>query len=132
MRRVLGCLLLAVVAATTVWLAIAQRGPHTEVAIGGSAQYTVRIVVSASRIDPWTLEVADRAGRPAEVDQVTVEPVMPGMGHAAAAVVATPEAPGRYRAEGIRLPMSGQWEITVRLRRGAAQEEILIPLTVAR
>ncbi|RZQ64473.1 hypothetical protein EWH70_10495 [Amycolatopsis suaedae] len=59
------------------------------------------------------IELTDPQGRPADARTVTVEPAMPRMGHALEPVPATAEAPGRYRATGTTLPMSGQWEITV-------------------
>ncbi|MGC4943105.1 FixH family protein [Kribbella sp. DT2] len=129
-RRTLTGAVIAVVAGSAIFLV--TRGPDQEVSTGGSEDYSVRIVRDGPSADPWTVEVADRAGKPVTVDQVTLDPSMPQMGHATEPVTATLEEPGRYRAEGVQLPMPGQWEITVRLRRGATHEEIVVPVQVTK
>jgi nitrogen fixation protein FixH len=76
------------------------------------------------------VEVTDAAGKPASLDAVTVEPVMPQMGHAFAPVTAVADGPGRYRAAETSLPMSGQWEIAVTLRGPGGTSQAVFPLLV--
>lgn len=63
-------------------------------------------------------------------DVVSVEPVMPQMGHALAPSPAIAEAPGRYRTGDVLLPMAGQWEITVSLRGPSGATQHVFPLLV--
>ncbi len=63
-------------------------------------------------------------------DVVTLEPVMPRMGHALAPSPAIAEGPGRFRTGDVLLPMSGQWEITVSLRGPSGATQHVFPLLV--
>ncbi|MEU3768900.1 hypothetical protein AB0E55_27920 [Amycolatopsis keratiniphila] len=63
-------------------------------------------------------------------DVVTLEPVMPQMGHALAPSPAIAEGPGRFRTGDVLLPMSGQWEITVSLRGPSGATQHVFPLLV--
>lgn len=65
-----------------------------------TATYTVRLSTDGTRGGAGTfdLEIENRDGTPSEVGEVTLEPVMPQMGHAYPPVTATPLAPGRYRS----------------------------------
>ncbi len=63
-------------------------------------------------------------------DVVTVEPVMPQMGHALAQAPAIADRPGRYRTGDVLLPMPGQWEITVSLRGPSGAAQHVFPLLV--
>ncbi len=63
-------------------------------------------------------------------DVVTVEPVMPQMGHALAPSPAIAQAPGLFRTGDVLLPMSGQWEITVSLRGPSGTTQHVFPLLV--
>ncbi|AXB45764.1 FixH family protein [Amycolatopsis albispora] len=124
-----GAALLAVLA-WLLWPAGSDGAASMEVA---GQHHTVRLRVEAPKtgLNAFDLEVADALGHPAEGLEVTVEPVMAQMGHALEPVPATPRAPGRYHAADTLLPMSGQWEITVRLRDGTAgTEELVFPLLV--
>ncbi|PWW51966.1 FixH family protein [Actinokineospora spheciospongiae] len=101
---------------------------------GGTDSYALRVrfdgptTVGESAV---SIEVADTAGTPVSADEVTVEPVMPEMGHAEPAVSAAAEGvPGRYRATGARLTMAGTWEITVTVRSGGKQEAAVFPIAV--
>lgn len=92
-----------------------------------SGPYTVRFTADAPRLgaNTFALEVTGPAP-----EGVTVEPVMAQMGHALAAVPAGPDGPGRFRASGVALPMSGQWEITVSLRGPGGPAQVVFPLLV--
>jgi hypothetical protein len=60
-----------------------------------------------------------------EADTVAVTAVMPAMGHAIPEVTARKSAPGRFVAEGdLLFPMTGGWELSVRLA-GPSGEETL-------
>lgn len=63
-------------------------------------------------------------------DVVTLEPVMPQMGHALAPSPAIAEGPGTFRTGDVLLPMSGQWEITVSLRGPSGATQHVFPLLV--
>jgi hypothetical protein len=97
-----------------------------------TAQHTVRLSIADLQrgTNSFGLEVTERDGTPAKVDSVTVEPVMPQMGHAIAPIEARTEAPGRFRAENAVLPMSGPWEITVSLHAAGETEHVVFPLLV--
>jgi YtkA-like len=113
----------ALIVALLVWLCwpSGDDGPTVQQATTGEHQ--VQLTVDDPRLGLNSLAV-DIA--PSTVDRVTVEPVMPQMGHALAPVTATAAGPGRYQAE-ITLPMTGQWEITVRLGEAG---EVVFPLLV--
>ncbi len=97
-----------------------------------TASYTVRLVANGPRTgaNTFDLEIKDRDGTPSAVDEVTIQPVMPQMGHAYPPVTAARLAPGRYRAENAVLPMSGMWRINVTLRGAKGVEQGYIPLIV--
>ncbi|GAA4439812.1 hypothetical protein ACFQV2_16885 [Actinokineospora soli] len=63
-----------------------------------------------------------------EPDAVTVEPVMPQMGHVIPPVPATRDGAG-YRAD-VPLTMGGQWVITVTLHGPTGTEDVDFPLLV--
>jgi hypothetical protein len=111
-----------VVAAVLAWLLWPSAAkPVTLRAATGP--YTVQFAMPAPTLgaNTATLEITGPDTR-----AVTVEPVMPQMGHALAPVPAEPESPGRYRVT-MTLPMSGQWEITVTLN---GTEHVVFPLLV--
>ncbi len=76
-----------------------------------------------------TVDVTDRAGRPAEADEVALEAAMPRMGHLNAELPTTKQAIGRFRAEGELFPMVGVWELTVRID---GTEQLTVSVTVTR
>ncbi|MEW2500450.1 FixH family protein [Amycolatopsis sp. NPDC047767] len=89
--------------------------------------YTVQLSTDAPRVGGNTFAFAVTG--PA-VDGVTVEPVMPQMGHAITPVPATADGPGHFRAADVGLPMAGQWEITVSLRGPAGAGQVVFPVLV--
>ncbi|MEC3975409.1 FixH family protein [Amycolatopsis sp. H20-H5] len=120
------------VAAALAWLRWpgGTSGPTVTKTVAGA--YTVQLSVDAPKLGTNTLavDVADSGGKPVRLDEVTVEPVMPQMGHALTPVKATSDAPGRYLAADTVLPMSGQWELTVSLRGPAGAAQVVLPLLV--
>ena len=113
-------LLGAVVAAVAAAGTVVALWPHDQEANDYSvttAQHTVALTVENPRTGTNTLEfdVANRDGSPVTADTLTVDIVMPTMGHAAPPIIATNTDPGHYRARDATFSMSGSWEVTVRL-----------------
>jgi nitrogen fixation protein FixH len=130
MRRVFG-VVAVVVAGLLAWLLWPSNSGAT-VLTADTAQHSVRLSVDDPKqgANSLGLRITDHSGRPATVDSVTVEPVMPQMGHALSPVTAGAEAPGDYRAADTVLPMPGQWEITVSLHAATGVEQVVFPLLV--
>ena len=105
-----------------------DSGPTVLRADTGS--HVVRLEMAEPRmgVNGLRLEVTDPGGRPAELSAVTVEPVMPRMGHVIPPVPATPDS-GGYRAD-LPLTMGGQWVITVTLHGPDGAENVDFPLLV--
>lgn len=114
------------------WLMWPSASSGTTVLRSATNTHNVQLSVDAPKLglNSFGLEVTDQSGKPARLDSVTVEPVMPRMGHALAPVTAGPDGPGRYRAAETVLPMSGQWEITISLRGPGGTEQAVFPLLV--
>jgi YtkA-like protein len=131
-RTIVASAALVVVIALVALVFRANSGDGTTTATASTPRYTVRLSVADPRTGPNSigLEVTDPAGAPVEPAEVTVEPVMPQMGHALAPVTAVPEAPGRFRAATTDLPMAGPWQITVSLRDASGVDHVVFPLLV--
>lgn len=99
-----------------------------------SAQFQVRLSLDAAATGSRVaqINVLDRDGRPVVADSVILAPTMGGMGHSLPELVATPEAPGHYRATGELFSMGGLWELAVAVRRGSAAESVCFSIDVAR
>lgn len=113
------------VGALVLW----PRAPEATTVTGRTEQYTVDLTVDQPKQGANTLDfqVTDTAGQPATVDTITVELVMPQMGHALPPVSATRTEPGRYRAPNTDIPMPGVWEVTVSL---PGTEDVVLTLPV--
>jgi YtkA-like len=109
-----------VVTAVVLW----PRG-EPQPYLAESAQLSFRLTPASTKtgINSFDLRVTDRAGNPAQGD-VTVEPVMPQMGHAVSPITAPPREPGHYMVENVDLAMAGQWEIAVSID----SERVVFPL----
>jgi hypothetical protein len=59
-----------------------------------------------------------------EADSAALSAVMPTMGHAMPEITAREPEPGHFVAEGEFFPMTGVWELSIRLN-GPAGEEVL-------
>ncbi|GAB2742643.1 FixH family protein [Amycolatopsis magusensis] len=123
-----GLAVLAVVA----WLLWPSSSDGATSLHAAGARNTVNLQVNEPKtgLNAFDLEVTDPFGHPVEGLEVTLEPVMAQMGHALEPVPAQERVPGRYHAAEALLPMSGQWEITVRLRADSGTEELVFPLLV--
>jgi nitrogen fixation protein FixH len=130
MRTVFGVAAAAVVG-LLAWL-LWPSGDEATILTADTGQHSVQLSVDDPKqgANSLGLRITDHGGRPATVDSVTVEPVMPQMGHALTPVTAGAEAPGSYRAPDTVLPMPGQWEITVSLHAASGTEQVVFPLLV--
>ncbi|TWD83965.1 YtkA-like protein [Kribbella amoyensis] len=99
-----------------------------------SAQYQVELQLGEDRtgVIDADLLIHDAEGEPVDPQTVTVESAMPSMGHATAEVTATRADAGRYRLHGELFPMTGAWELTIRITGTAGPDEITLPVTVTR
>ncbi len=113
-----------VVAALLGWL-VWPRPPGLRVEQAGTDRHVVRLATGDER---WRIEVDDRTGAPAAVEEVVVEPVMVDMGHAAEPVTARADRPGRFDLPAPALPMDGQWQVTVRFHDPGGEESAVLPL----
>ncbi|MGW5053995.1 FixH family protein [Actinokineospora sp. NPDC004072] len=124
---VLAGLVAAVLLGWLVW----PTGGGPTVLRAQAGEHVVELTIAEPRIgaNEVRLAITDAGGRPAELDEVTLEPVMPQMGHISAPVPARPDGPGLRRAE-LALNMGGQWVITVTLRGPDGTADVDFPLLV--
>lgn len=129
MKAVAG--LAAVVAAVIIGWLVWPSGGGPTVLRADTGAHVVRLEMPEPRLgaNDVRLEVTDPDGRPAELASVTVEPVMPRMGHAIAPVPAIRDGAG-YRVADLPLTMGGQWVITVTLHGPDGPENVDFPLLV--
>ncbi|WP_188195335.1 FixH family protein [Nonomuraea sp. SYSU D8015] len=120
MRRIV--IAVALVAAAAV-IFIVGRGLGAEPLRVSStgARYAVTVVVDRPTTGRVSVEVQVTSG---DADTVAVSAVMPDMGHSTPELTARETAPGRFVADGELFPMSGAWEVSIRLD-GPAGEEVL-------
>lgn len=115
----------AVVVAVTALLVWPSGETQPYLAESTQHSFKLRPATTKTGANSFDLEITDRSGNPARDGSVTVEPVMPQMGHAVSPITAGPREPGRYKVENVDLPMAGQWEITVSLN---GSERVVFPL----
>lgn len=97
-----------------------------------TASYRIELALDDVRFGERTasITVLDKAGQPAQVDQVVVAPVMEAMGMLAPEQIAQPLGAGRYQAKGDFFSMLGEWEFDVRVVAGGAEELARFKVTV--
>ncbi|HKN56497.1 MAG TPA: hypothetical protein VJX66_28660 [Amycolatopsis sp.] len=124
--KLLSAVVAVIVAGIVAWLVWGTGTSGTAVQQAVSGPYTVRLDTGEARIgaNSFTFDVT-----PAPTG-VSVEPVMAQMGHALAPVPAGPDGAGHFRADGIELPMSGQWELAVTLNGPGGPFRTVFPLLV--
>ncbi len=117
---------------TTAWLSWPSNRAPT-VITGGTAEHLVTLTVASPRVGTTAVElgVTRRDGAPAALRSVQVLAVMPAMGHTDLPVPAMPLGPGRYRAAGLALTMSGQWQLEVIMTEGGAVDRLVVPVVVS-
>lgn len=114
-------------AAILAWLLWPSGDGGSTVQRSTQGPYTVQLSVDDPRQGGNVFSVVVTGAEPAAV---TIEPVMPQMGHALSPSPAIAEGPGRYRTGDVLLPMPGQWEITVSLRGPSGATQHVFPLLV--
>jgi hypothetical protein len=121
---------IAVIGAGAWLLWPAAKDSTTSAATAGP--YLVRLDGDAPKVGVNTLvvELSGNGGQPAPPDSVTLEPVMPQMGHATRPVVAAEDGVGRYRGD-VDLSMAGQWEITVRIAAAGQVHQAVLNVTTS-
>ncbi|MFB6720893.1 FixH family protein [Kribbella sp. NPDC056345] len=82
---------------------------------GRSDQHTVQLKLKELTTGPVEFDLTVVEGSTTQLDAITLEPGMPGMGHATAPLTAQRGADGHYRGRGELFAMPGTWELTVRL-----------------
>lgn len=98
----------------------------------GTSHYVVTASVASPRIGSTAVEI-DLSGRGSAMTgktSVQVEAVMPLMGYATPPVTAVPVSGGRYRADGVPLMMTGQWELLLSIDFTGGVDHLTLPLTV--
>ncbi|RVX41629.1 YtkA-like protein [Nonomuraea polychroma] len=111
-----------VVAAAVIFIVGRSLGAEPLRVSSTGARYAVTVVIDEPTTGRVSVEVLVTSGEP---DSVAVSTVMPGMGHSTPEVIARQAGPGRFVAEGELFPMSGAWEVPIRLD-GPAGEEVLV------
>ncbi|MFI7151843.1 hypothetical protein ACIBO2_43585 [Nonomuraea sp. NPDC050022] len=92
-------------------LQVTARGTHYAATVSIDQPTTGRVVV----------DVRLTSG---DADDAALSAVMPTMGHAMPEITAREPEPGHFVAEGEFFPMTGVWELSIRLT-GPAGEEVL-------
>ena len=123
-----GGLVAAVILAWLVWPSPGGAAVlHT-----GTSHYVVTATVDNPRVGATAVEidVTSRTGGPDHPAGVTVQAVMPLMGHAAPPVRAVPVG-GRYRADGVPLMMTGPMDLLLSIDFAGGVDRLMLPLTVS-
>jgi hypothetical protein len=126
----------AIVGAVAVTVAIvllsAHGGMPSNVLTGRTASYRVTVSVDNPHVGTTSLKVTatDSQDVPARLSAVTIEPIMPSMGHATGVITATAAGPGSYQATGVALSMAGQWELNIELHAASGMEQVVLALPV--
>ncbi|NUW37703.1 hypothetical protein HTZ77_40805 [Nonomuraea sp. SMC257] len=76
-----------------------------------------------------TVEVTVSKGN---ADTVALSAVMAEMGHSTPEISATRREPGRFVAVGELFPMSGVWELSIRLDGPAGEEQLAVKTLIAK
>lgn len=120
MRR----LMFLMVSALLIGALLAACGGSGITQTAETESYNVQLALDDARFGPLTatIQVRDKAGQPAQADQVVLAPLMESMGMASPEQVAQPLGDGRYQAKGEFFNMIGEWEVDVRISRGGADE----------
>lgn len=84
-------------------------------------RYAATVVIDRPTTGRVAVDVQLTSGDP---NGVAVSAVMPTMGHAMPEIAAREPEPGHFVAEGELFPMTGVWELSIRLN-GPAGEEVL-------
>lgn len=110
--------------AANSWL---SRSGHFSVSYESDLQPIV-----INRMHRWVLSVADKNGEPVTGATLIVTGGMPAHNHGlpTAPRVTGEVAPGRYRLEGLRFHMRGEWQIEISIEARKLRDVAVIPLTI--
>lgn len=126
-RVLLGVLLVAVL--TGLGLLLWPRpASTTRLFTGSSAGHTVSLRFDQLDTGPDTVDVTLNPAT--DVDGVTLEAVMPNMGHGLSPMTATRISAGQFQAHGRLFVMGGGWEVWVIMRTKSGTETASVVVDV--
>jgi len=98
----------------------------------GHIRYVVTATIENARIGATAVEIdlTTRTGDPAPPVAVDIEAIMPLMGQATHRYPRPPPGPGRYRAEGVPLMMTGPWQLRISITAPDSVDHLMLPLSV--
>jgi hypothetical protein len=131
-RLLIGGLFVLAVGLLVVWL-IWPRQPRPLVLHTGTAHYVVTATVGSSRLGTTDIgiDLAGRGGGPVDRARVSVEAIMPLMGHAEQPVPAAFAGRGHYRAANVALTMTGPWQLQLSIDAPDGVDHVTVPLVVS-
>ncbi|WP_433414331.1 hypothetical protein ACQP1V_33795 [Microtetraspora malaysiensis] len=119
----------AVAAATLVTAAVAlfvvvrsTAAEPVNLTITGT-RYAATVLIADPAPGQVTVEIKVSKG---DADTVALSAVMAEMGHSTPEISATKREPGRFVAVGELFPMSGAWELSIRLDGPAGEEQLAV------
>ncbi|WP_433217464.1 hypothetical protein [Microtetraspora malaysiensis] len=86
-------------------------------------RYAATVLIADPAPGQVTVEIKVSKG---EADTVALSAVMAEMGHSTPEISATKREPGRFVAVGELFPMSGVWELSIRLDGPAGEEQLAV------
>ena len=88
--------------------------------------------VTINRLHAWILTVTDEQGAPIEGANIEVDGGMPAHDHGLPTRprVTAELGGGRYRLDGLRFHMRGEWEMTLTITTGRATHVVVLPLVL--
>ncbi|MFF4774380.1 hypothetical protein ACFY05_16115 [Microtetraspora fusca] len=87
------------------------------------SRYTATVLIADPAPGQVTVEIKVSKG---DADTVALSAVMAEMGHSTPEISATMREPGRFVAVGELFPMSGVWELSIRLDGPAGEEQLAV------
>src|SRR6185369_4370005 len=77
------------------------------------------------------MTVRDKPGRAVENAEIAITPWMPTMGHGVwDKPVVSVRGGGKYHVENVKIIMGGRWDLMVKIRTGALEEQVIFPFDV--
>jgi hypothetical protein len=132
-RRLLaGSVFVAAAVLIGIWLMWPRQ--HKPVVLHtGTSHYVVTTTVGSSRIGTTDIgiDLARRNGDPVDRATVSIEAIMPLMGHAEQPVPAGFSGRGHYRATGVALMMTGPWQLRLSIDAPDGVDHLTVPLVVS-
>ncbi|MFF3671827.1 hypothetical protein [Microtetraspora malaysiensis] len=86
-------------------------------------RYAATVLIADPAPGQVTVEIKVSKG---DADTVALSAVMAEMGHSTPEISATKREPGRFVAVGELFPMSGVWELSIRLDGPAGEEQLAV------